>query len=195
MKKLLFLSIIIMLIAACTAKKTEVKETGLETFLYNHVPMPMDTAQSLKYQWSKKKVLDSIQIDGMESMKNWELDKPRTGKNVATISLSKEKVFEGKSSIKFVCPTKQQVQLPNSGRYWGRENLTRKFSGQRIAQAQLEWVVGKNPFNQSEMFGEGYNFSTQYAAFPGDVTGGLPVGIETKLDSDIPYQPAAVLHN
>jgi len=134
MKKLLFLLIIIMLITACTPKKTEVKETGLETFLYNHVPMPMDTAQSLKYQWSRKKVLDSIQIDGMESMKNWELDKPRNGKNVATISLSNEKVFEGKSSIKFVCPTKQQVQLPNGGRYWGRENLTRKFSSQDLSK-------------------------------------------------------------
>jgi hypothetical protein len=64
-----------------------------------------------------------------------------------------------------------------------------------IAQAQLEWVVGKNPFNQSEMFGEGYNFSTRYAAFPGDVAGGLPVGIETRLDSDVPFQPPAVLHN
>jgi hypothetical protein len=63
-----------------------------------------------------------------------------------------------------------------------------------IALAQLEWVVGKNPFNQSMMYGEGYNFATQYAAFPGDVTGGLPVGIQTKLDSDIPYWPAAVLH-
>ena len=123
-----------MLIAACTPNKTEVKETGLETFLYNHVSMPMDTAQSLKYQWSRKKVLDSIQIDGMESMKNWELDKPRNGKNVATISLSNEKVFEGKSSIKFVCPTKQQVQLPNGGRYWGRENLTRKFSSQDLSK-------------------------------------------------------------
>jgi hypothetical protein len=135
MKRLLFLSILIVLIVACTAKKTkETKETGLETFLYNHVPMPMDTAQSLKYQWSRKKVLDSTQIDRMESLKNWELDKPRTGKNVATISLSNEKVFEGKTAIKFVCPTKQPVQLPTGGRYWGRENLTRKFKSQDLSK-------------------------------------------------------------
>jgi hypothetical protein len=66
---------------------------------------------------------------------------------------------------------------------------------QSIAQSQLEWVVGKNPFSQSLMYGEGYNFSPQYAAFTGDVVGGLPVGIQTKLDLDIPYWPAAVLHN
>jgi hypothetical protein len=134
MKKLLFLSIVIMLIAACTAKKTEVKETGLETYLYNHVPMPMDTAQSLKYQWAQKEVLASVIIDDMESLKNWGLDKPRTGKNFATISLSKEKVFEGKTSVKFVCPTKQPVQLPNGGRYWGRENLTRKFNTEDLSK-------------------------------------------------------------
>ena len=134
MKKILYLSIFIIFIAACTARKSEVRETSIETFLYNHVPMPMDTTQSLKYQWSRKKVLDSIQIDGMESLKNWELDKPKTGNNVATISLSNEKVFEGKSSIKFVCPTKQPVQLPNGGRYWGRENLTRKFDRQYLSK-------------------------------------------------------------
>lgn len=64
-----------------------------------------------------------------------------------------------------------------------------------IAEAQLEWVVGRNPFNQSLMYGEGYNFSPQYAAFPGDVTGALPVGIQTKLDKDVPFQPPAVFHN
>ena len=66
---------------------------------------------------------------------------------------------------------------------------------QSIAQSQLEWVAGKNPFCQSLMYGEGYDFSPQYAAFSDDITGGLPVGIQTKLDSDIPFWPACVLHN
>jgi len=64
-----------------------------------------------------------------------------------------------------------------------------------IAQSQLEWVVGKNPFGQSLMFGEGYDFSPQYAVFTGDVVGGLPVGIQTRADYAVPYWPAAVLHN
>ena len=47
----------------------------------------------------------------------------------------------------------------------------------------------------SLMYSEEYNFSTQYAAFSDDISGGLPVGIQTKLDFDIPYWLACVLHN
>jgi len=125
MKKLLYLSLVILLIMACTINKPN--ETEYSSFLYNHVPMPMDTTQSLKYQWAQKEVLVSTLIDGMESLENWEVVGRRNEDVVATISLSDEKVFEGESSIKFVCPTKKPVQLPNGGRYWGRERLTRIF--------------------------------------------------------------------
>jgi hypothetical protein len=39
------------------------------------------------------------------------------------------------------------------------------------------------------------DFSPQYALFTGDVVGGLAVGIQTRADYDVPYGPAAVLHN
>jgi hypothetical protein len=125
MKKLFYLSFVIMLIVACTTKKT--KETEYGSFLYNHKPMPFDTAQSLQYKWDHKKILESVFIDGMESLKNWELSFGKR-ENVAVISLSDEKVFEGKSSIKFVSPTKLPINLGVGGRYWGRQNLTRKFN-------------------------------------------------------------------
>jgi hypothetical protein len=64
-----------------------------------------------------------------------------------------------------------------------------------VSLAQLEWMLGRNPFSQSLMYGEGYNFSPQYAAFTGDITGGLPVGILTRDDLDVPYWKASVLHN
>lgn len=64
-----------------------------------------------------------------------------------------------------------------------------------IAQAQAEWMQGKNPFSQSLMYGEGYRFSPQYAVFTGDITGGYPVGILTRDDLDVPYWKMAVLHN
>ena len=64
-----------------------------------------------------------------------------------------------------------------------------------IALAQMEWMLGKNPFNQSLMYGEGYNFSPQYAVFTDDITGGLPVGILTRDDLDVPYWKMPVLHN
>ena len=65
----------------------------------------------------------------------------------------------------------------------------------KICQSQLEWIVGKNPFNQSIMYGEGYNYSPLFSAPCGDIVGGIPVGIQTKGNKDIPYWQPAVLYN
>jgi hypothetical protein len=59
----------------------------------------------------------------------------------------------------------------------------------KLAQHQLEWVVGRNPFSQSTMYGEGYDFSPLYTPSSGDIVGALPVGIQTRGDNDIPYWP------
>ena len=59
----------------------------------------------------------------------------------------------------------------------------------KLAIRQLEWVVGKNPFSQSTMYGEGYDFPPLYTPSSGDIAGALPVGIQTKGESDIPYWP------
>ena len=131
MKKLLFLSIIGIIISGCTTKKSY--ETAYTSYLYSHKPMPMDTANSLQYKWDNKEILDSKLIDGMESLENWELSFGNR-ENVANFSLSTEKVFEGKTSIKFVSPTKLPIQLPSGGRYWGRENLRRKFNSEDLSE-------------------------------------------------------------
>ncbi|MCY1719660.1 glycoside hydrolase family 9 protein [Prolixibacteraceae bacterium Z1-6] len=65
----------------------------------------------------------------------------------------------------------------------------------RICQAQMEWIVGKNPFNQSQMYGEGYNYSPLFSAPCDDIVGGLPVGIQTRAENDVPYWQPAVLYN
>jgi len=59
----------------------------------------------------------------------------------------------------------------------------------QIAQKQLEWVIGRNPFSQSNMWGEGYDFPPLYTVFSGDMVGGLPVGIQTREVEDVPYWP------
>ena len=56
-----------------------------------------------------------------------------------------------------------------------------------LTQRQLEWVVGRNPFCQSLMYGEGYDYQPQYTAMSGDMAGSLPVGIQTRADGDAPY--------
>ena len=58
-----------------------------------------------------------------------------------------------------------------------------------LAQHQAEWIVGRNPFSQSAMYGEGYDFPPLYAPFPGNLVGSLPVGIQTRGDHDVPYWP------
>lgn len=58
-----------------------------------------------------------------------------------------------------------------------------------LAQRQQEWIVGKNPFAESVMYGEGYDYCQQYAVLPGEMVGELSVGIETFEDEDRPHWP------
>lgn len=65
----------------------------------------------------------------------------------------------------------------------------------QLAQRQLEWTLGANPFCQSLMYGVGHDFAPQYTAMSGDITGSLPVGIQSRLDADIPYWPPSNCYN
>jgi len=127
MNKLLCFLMCLALVFGCSPKRQA--DSGYSSYLYSYNAMPMDTANSLQYKWDQKEILGSLQLDGAESLDNWELSYGNL-ENVGKISLSNEKVFEGNSSIKFVCPTKQPVDLGPNGRYWGRQNLTRKFNGE-----------------------------------------------------------------
>jgi hypothetical protein len=59
----------------------------------------------------------------------------------------------------------------------------------QLATHQLEWVIGRNPFAQSTMYGVGYDFPPLYSPSSGDIVGGLPVGIQTRDEEDVPYWP------
>lgn len=59
-----------------------------------------------------------------------------------------------------------------------------------VAQQQLQWVVGRNPFGQSTMYGEGYDWAQQYSVSSGDFVGSLPVGMQSRGISDLPYWPS-----
>ena len=58
-----------------------------------------------------------------------------------------------------------------------------------IAEQQLFWIVGKNPFGQSYVWGEGSNYPQLYTALPGETVGGIPVGMQSKFNEDAPYWP------
>ena len=58
-----------------------------------------------------------------------------------------------------------------------------------IVKEQIEWILGKNPFASSTMYGEGHNYHPLYVAFSPQLVGALPVGIKTLGDHDMPYWP------
>ena len=58
-----------------------------------------------------------------------------------------------------------------------------------LAHKQLQWVMGRNPFTQSTMVGVGYDWSQQYSVSSGDFYGSLPVGIQNRGATDLPYWP------
>jgi len=58
-----------------------------------------------------------------------------------------------------------------------------------LAQKQAQWIVGRNPFSTSIMYGEGYDWTPLYSVRSGQMVGAIPVGIETKGTADAPYWP------
>ncbi|MBD5324137.1 MAG: glycosyl hydrolase family 9 [Bacteroides sp.] len=58
-----------------------------------------------------------------------------------------------------------------------------------IAREQLYWVVGKNPFAQSLIYGEGSRYPSLNNFSSGEIIGAMPVGIRSLGDSDEPYWP------
>lgn len=64
-----------------------------------------------------------------------------------------------------------------------------------LSEQQLYWTVGQNPFGQSLMYGEGYDYSPLYSAMSGQIVGALPVGIDTHGAKDEPYWPVQNCYN
>lgn len=58
-----------------------------------------------------------------------------------------------------------------------------------IAREQMYWTVGKNPFAQSLIYGEGHRYPELNNFSSGRLMGAMPVGIRTIGDTDEPYWP------
>jgi hypothetical protein len=79
--------------------------------------------------------------------------------------------------------------LPQAQALINAAHLRGDFGSAILAQHQAEWIIGRNPFSQSTMYGEGCDFPPLYAPFPGNIVGALPVGVQTRGDRDVPYWP------
>jgi hypothetical protein len=67
--------------------------------------------------------------------------------------------------------------------------LRGSIDAENLAQQQAQWIVGRNPFSASIMYGEGYDWTPLYSVRSGQMVGAIPVGIETKGTADTPYWP------
>jgi hypothetical protein len=90
--------------------------------------------------------------------------------------------FRGNSSV-LLSETKA---LSASGQLRG------DLEAEDLAQQQAEWLLGRNPFSASLMYGEGYDWTPLYSVRSGQMVGALPVGIETKEYNDAPYWPTQI---
>lgn len=61
-----------------------------------------------------------------------------------------------------------------------------------IADCQLYFLLGCNPFRQSMVYGLGRRSAEPYFALLGQTDGAVPVGIETDGDGDIPFWPCGI---
>jgi len=79
--------------------------------------------------------------------------------------------------------------LPQAQALASAGHLRGDLASAQLAEHQLEWIIGRNPFSESTMYGEGYDFTPLYTPSSGDIVGALPVGIETRGEDDAPYWP------
>ena len=59
----------------------------------------------------------------------------------------------------------------------------------QIGREQLYWTVGKNPFCQSLIYGEGSRYPSMDSFSSGEIMGEIPVGIRSWGNEDQPYWP------
>lgn len=76
--------------------------------------------------------------------------------------------------------------LSNSWALAEASQLRNDAEGLKLVGNQLEWIFGRNPFNQTLMYGVGYNYTPQFAYCTRNVVGSLAVGMDS-MSEDAPH--------
>lgn len=79
-----------------------------------------------------------------------------------------------------------QVHLSNAWAQAVAASMVNDKEGLALSQKQLEWVVGRNPFCQSLMYGVGYDYSPLYVYCTRNIVGALGVGVDS-FNNDEPF--------
>lgn len=81
--------------------------------------------------------------------------------------------------------------MSNSWAYAEAVSLVNDTEGMDVVKSQLEWVLGRNPFCQSLMYGVGYDFSPLFTFCTHNIVGALPVGVDSFKDDEPYWIPTA----
>lgn len=93
-----------------------------------------------------------------------------------TFPIYRDNLFHGSTNI----------QMSSTWALAEAARLRRDAEGMHLVGRQIEWVFGANPFGQSLMYGEGYDFAPQFAYCLKNIAGSLPVGMDS-MNGDKPY--------
>ncbi|RYD24162.1 MAG: hypothetical protein EOP88_01300 [Verrucomicrobiaceae bacterium] len=139
---------------------------------YDHLPNSV---------WSKAEILE----DRDEKRRATSLRQFNDGTRLSdehvlrTFPIWSDSLFHGNTNI----------QLSGTWALAEASRLRDDSEGMTLAGKQLHWVLGANPFGQSLMYGEGYDFAPHYAYCLKGIVGSLPVGMDSR-SGDMPYWPA-----
>ena len=78
------------------------------------------------------------------------------------------------------------IQMSSSWALAEASRLRKDSAGMHLVGKQLQWIVGDNPFGQSLMYGEGYDFAPHFAYCLENVAGSMPVGMDC-MNGDMPH--------
>ncbi|MEN8202339.1 MAG: glycoside hydrolase family 9 protein [Bacteroidota bacterium] len=87
------------------------------------------------------------------------------------------------------------IQLAQAKGLAVASQLRNDQDGINLAEKQMQWLVGRNPFSQSTIYGEGYDFPPFYFVSSGPIVGSIACGIQTNGNSDVPNWPASAVYN
>lgn len=141
------------------------KEGSAYSAPYNHLPAALYRRADLEND-PDPAIMEQY-LDGTQLSERYAL---------RTFPIWRDHVFHGETN----------VQLSSSWALAEASALLGDENGMALVQEQLEWIMGRNPFSSSLMYGVGYNYSPYFVYCTHNVVGALPVGVDS-FHGDAPF--------
>jgi hypothetical protein len=157
--------------------------------LHSEFYLGRGTAASEPYRHLPNSVWRRSDIEATKSDRGWDVAGAWQQFNDGTVlapdyrlrvfPIWRDKTYHGSTAIQLSSTTALAVAA----------RLRGQPVSENLVQRQLQWIFGGNPFSQSLMYGEGYDFQPHFAYCQRNMVGALPVGIDSRRN-DAPIWPA-----